>query len=189
VIRLKSTARCLRTPDVVMALEELAVPYELERVGDGYFSGAFGRIGPQLLDGELAVFEPAAIIRHLARQHAPFTGAEACAADQWMDFAISQLRPAAARLGAQRMAPGGGAAASIADETQKLTTALAVLEHQVRDREFLLGRFTVVDCAFSLLAVLPMFGLDLAPFEALSAYRARLLARPSWSRTLARVQS
>jgi len=34
-----------------------------------------------------------------------------------------------------------------------------------------------------------MFGLDLAPFEALSAYRARLLARPSWSRTLAGIQA
>jgi glutathione S-transferase len=187
MIRLKTTARCLRTPDVVMALEELGVPYELERVAEGYFGATFGRPGPQLLDGELSIFEPAAIIRHLARQHAPFADGEACRADQWMDFAISQLRPALGRLGTQRRATGGGAPATIADETGRVMSALSAIDGGVRDREYLLGRFTVVDCSFCLLAMLPTFGLDLTPFPALSAYRARLVERPSWTRTMARL--
>ena len=182
MIRLKTTARCMRTPDVVMALEELGVAYAVERVSDGFFSSMFGRMGPQLLDGELGVFEPAAIIRHLARQHAPLSGEDACRADEWMDLAISQLRPAVGRLGAQRRAPGGGVPATIADETDRLTSALTVIDRGLRDREFLLGRFTIVDCAFTMLAMLPMLGVDLEPFPAALTYRDRLMARPSFTR-------
>src|SRR5690349_15502890 len=95
---LKSTKACGRTPDVLLALEELGLPYTLEHVEEGWFTETYGRMGPMLRDGELTAFEPAAIIRHLARRTKgtplwPTDDDEVCRAEQWMDYAISQLRP------------------------------------------------------------------------------------------------
>jgi glutathione S-transferase len=191
VIRLETTARCGRTPDVVLALEELGVAYELVQQSDGHFTETYGRMGPLLRDADIAMFEPPAMLRHLARKYGPNPAlpegpAELAEADAWMDYVYSQLRPALSRLGAQRSAPGGGNAAVTADELGRLTGVLKVADKTLRDREYLLGRFTLADCTLSLLPMLPRLGLDLSPYPGVAAYRERLMARPAFGRMTAK---
>jgi glutathione S-transferase len=193
MLTLETTARCGRTPDVVLALEELAVPYELVQRSEGHFTEMYGRMGPLLRDGALEIFEPPAMLRHLGRAHGPSVllpdgPAELAQSDAWMDFIYSQLRPALGRLGTQRMAPGGGVASVIADELGRLTGVLKVADKTLREREFLLGRFTLADCTFSLLPMVARVGFDLSPYPGLDGYRARLIARPAFVRMTAKCQ-
>jgi glutathione S-transferase len=193
MLTLETTARCGRTPDVVFALEELGVPYELVQRSEGHFTGTYGRMGPLLRDGELELFEPPAMLRHLARRHGPSAlladgPTELAQSDAWMDFVYSQLRPALGRLGTQRMAPGGGNPAVIAEELGKLTGVLKVADKTLHEREFLLGRFTLADCTFSLLPMVARVGFDLSPYPGLDGYRARLTARPAFARMTAKCQ-
>ena len=193
MIRLETTPRCGRTPDVVLALEELGVPYELVQQNEGHFTETYGRMGPLLRDGELAVFEPTAIIRHLGRTHGPAAAlpdgaAEHAQVDGFMDLVYSQLRPALARLGPALMASGGGNPAVIAEEMGRLNGVLKYLERTLSDREFLLGRFTVADCTLTLLPMLVQRGFDFSAHPAVVRYVARLTARPSWAKMSARCQ-
>src|SRR4051812_39334762 len=91
VMRLETTASCRRTPEVVMALEVLGVPYTLHRVADGHFMQTFGRMGPRLVDGESSLFEPGAMLRYLVRREpehdkVPRTRAELSEMDQWLEL-------------------------------------------------------------------------------------------------------
>jgi glutathione S-transferase len=193
MITLETTPRCGRTPDVVLALEELGVAYELVTRDEGHFTSTYGRMGPLLRDGALVLFEPTAMLRHLARTHGPGPvvpegAAELAQADAWMDFVYSQLRPALSRMGNQRMSPGGGNPAVIADELGRLTGVLKVADKTLREREFLLGRFTLADCTFSLLPMMGRFGFDLSPYPGLVAYQQRLTSRPAFGRMTAKCQ-
>jgi glutathione S-transferase len=184
VMRLQTTAACRRTPEVVMALEELQLPYELERVPDGHFMETHGRIGPRLVDGELVVFEPGAMLKHLARRaKAPLTDAEWCEVDQWLELSLAHLRPAAARVGRLRMS-GRGDDPLVAQETDAVLKLLALLDRHLRGREWMLGRFSVLDCSLTALGMLQVIGFELERFEALATYRARLMQRPSWVRAM-----
>ncbi|MEJ5989070.1 glutathione transferase GstA [Ramlibacter sp. PS3R-8] len=63
---------------------------------------------------------------------------------------------------------------------EKLSTRLADVETQLAGREWLVGdRFTVADAyAFTILSWAPMLGMSLAGFPNLSAWMARVRARP-----------
>ena len=187
---LMSTARCGRTPDVALALEELGLTWSYERVGDGFFTERYGRPGPLLRHGELELFEPAAIIRHLGRQASnpelwPSREEELTQAEQWMDFAISQVRPAVARLMGMQLA--GIEGPMLAEETKRLGQALSLVERAVTGREYLLGRFTLADCAFTALSLLPRLRHAPSGLTALSAYAQRLAARPAAKQAAARL--
>jgi len=183
---LQSTPRCGRTPDVLLALEELGLSYKLERVEEGYFTERFGRMGPVLNDGGLVAFEPAAIIRHLARRARgtelwPTDDDEVCRAEQWMDYSISQVRPAAVRVFMAKQA--GAGPEQLAAEMQKLIGVLEVVDRAVENREYLLGAFTLADCAFTGLSMMQAQG-GFGPLTSLAAYAKRLASRPAAQRLL-----
>lgn len=190
-MKLTTTARCGRTPAVLLALEELALPYELEVVADGTFLERYGRLGPTLQDGELLLFEQNAIVRHLARGHAgsplaPASEAEACALDQWMDFSLSHLRPPLGRLRESMTTGGPGAGSPPPELLAPVKRALGVLDQALSGKEYLLGRFTFADCAFAGLEALAMLGPIFSGVPSLKAYVERLAARPASERARSR---
>jgi glutathione S-transferase len=104
-----------------------------------------------------------------------------------MDFSISQVRPAVGRLLGLRQAGAQPDDAGVAQETARLVQALGVVDAAVRERDFLLGDFTLADCAFAGLTQLPRLGLALDGLPAVAAYGQRLAARPAWQRVRARL--
>lgn len=174
MITLRSTHNCPNTPRVVFALEELGLPYEIERVEDGVFTAGWGSPGPTLHDGDVVTIEPGACLRHLARRAGklwPTTLAAQADADRWFEFQGRRL-----------------SRAFEAKDAVKTRSLLGFVDAQVAKTTWLVGEtFTMVDVMYSLLglpgsrAKLPMLG----ELPALSAYLERVNARPAFSRALA----
>lgn len=146
---------------------------------------------PLLVDGDAVVVEATAILEHLAVHHPgpislipddPALAAEARMMDRVFDLYVSVpqqkfvfdiLRPEADRD------PYG-----VAEARRMLDAVYPWLDERMRNREWVVGdRFSVADCA----AAPALFYADWTHplderFGALKAYRARLLARPSFAR-------
>ena len=188
-MKLSTTARCGRTPVVLLALEELELPCLVEVLPEGSFTERLGRMGPVLEDGALTLFEHNAMLRHLARLNptsslSPANEAEASAIDQWMDFSLSHLRANLARLG-DAMAANPDTAPP-PELLALVKRALTVLDAGVAKQDYLLGRFTFADCAFAGLEMLSRLGPVTNGLPSLSAWIERLAARPSSLRVKAR---
>jgi len=167
----RSTRNCTNTPRLLFALEEAGVSYVSAIADDGYFTTTYGVPGPALeQDDGFTLVEIGALLRHVGRAHGPWPAdlhAQADA-DRWLDFIHRRL---------------GGV---IRDQDAASTRALLVhLDRRLVGRDFTLGDFTVVDCAFATLigkrARLPLEGL-----VHVAGYLDRLAARPAWERALAR---
>ena len=188
-MKLSTTARCGRTPAVLLALEELGLPYSVEVMPEGSFTERLGRMGPVLEDGAHTVFEHNAMLRHLARLNptsslSPANEDEASAMDQWMDFSLSHLRANLARLGdAMAANPGTSPPPEL---LTPLKRALTVLDAAVAKQDFLLGRFTFADCAFAGLEMLSRLGPVMNGLPPLQAWIERIAGRPAWMRVKAR---
>jgi len=65
----------------------------------------------------------------------------------------------------------------VAATTPKMNRLLDVLASRLGEKEYLLGDFTLVDCAFG--PWLPV--LDLEEHPSLLAWRSRLVSRPAWT--------
>jgi glutathione S-transferase len=146
---------------------------------------------PLLVDGDAVVVEATAILEHLAVHHPgpvrlipddPALAAEARMMDRVFDLYVSVpqqkfvfdiLRPEADRD------PYG-----VAEARRMLDAVYPWLDERMRNREWAVGdRFSLADCA----AAPALFYADWTHplderFGALKAYRARLLARPSFAR-------
>lgn len=139
-------------------LEELQIPYELQRVDlaagehktDSYKSSIhpLGKV-PALIDGEIGMFESGAICQYLADKHidrgfAPKLGTpERARYQQWMFFATATLEPAMIRY----FTAGD-------DDKQAASEAMAdiagVIESAIGDGQWLLGdRFSAADIMVS----------------------------------------
>ena len=181
-------------------LEELGVPYDLVRMslqaGDQK-KPEFLKINPNaavpaLVDGDLTLFESAAICQYLADKHvekrlAPPVGTAARAHYyQWIHFAMSTLEPPLLTLflhtvmkpEAERLPQLVGPA------REQLHNALAVLERALTGRTFIVGdEFTAADVMVgSTLAWAQMLGLIAAETPAVAAYMGRLMGRPAFQR-------
>ena len=64
--------------------------------------------------------------------------------------------------------------------------ALSVLDAAVAENEYLLGRFTLADCAFAGLEMLSRLGPITAGLPSLQAWIGRLAGRPAWERVKVR---
>jgi glutathione S-transferase len=171
MVTVRTTKNCPNTPRILFALEEFGLEYECILVEDGTFSAAYGSPGPELVDDDVRVIEPFAIVRHLVRrEHGrlwPTSLAAQADADRWLDF---QGRRLSAALGAQNL--------------DEITRLLGFVEAQVAKGQWFMGDdFTMVDVVWSLLA-LPgsRAKLPIAKFPALSAYLDRVSARPAYAR-------
>lgn len=142
---------------------------------------------PALVDGDLTMFESAAILQQLADRWpekglAPAIGSNARAAYyQWICFGISELEPHLAVAHVQLGKPEGQRDASVLEDAKaRFSRAAAVLEAHLQGRAFVAaGWFTAADVLVSsLLAWARMMGM-LQTFPGLEAYQKRLYARPA----------
>lgn len=182
-------------------LEELGVPYELVRLdpskGETRTPEHLGRqpLGhvPALEDGQVHMFESAAICLYLAERFPekglvppPATPARA-ATYQWLFYAMAEMEPPCSAMSAERRKPEGQRdAAALAEARGRFKKAAAALEPLLSKNPYLLGgNFTVADVVVG--AILA-WGRSLGALEGLpatEAYLARLRERPAWKRSLA----
>lgn len=183
-------------------LEEMGVPYELVRLdpkaGDTRTPEHLARhpLGhvPVLEDGEVRIFESAAICLWLAERFPehrmippPGTPGRALAY-QWVLYAMTEIEPAVGLLSALgRAAEGERDEVAIAKASERFHAAVRGLEPTLKDRPFLLGEaFTAADliaaaCVSWGKAVAG--GLEGAP--AAEAWLAGIRRRPAWRRATA----
>lgn len=192
---------------VTIALEEMGLAYDLVPVdilNGGQDAPAFravnpnGRI-PALVDedaegGTVTVFESAAILQYLGRRTGmfyPVEEARRVQVDSWLFWQMSGLGPmsgqvnwfarAAARPG-RDPAETGLALHRFRKETARL---FDVLEGQLTGQEYLCGEYTIADMAsWTWIDKYPDNGGGLASRPALSAWHARIAARPAVQRAL-----
>jgi glutathione S-transferase len=184
-------------------LEEIGAPYQLERLnlqaGDqkrpAYLKINPNGTVPAIVDGDLVLFESAAICQYLADKHpearlAPSLGSpDRARYYQWIHFAMSGLEPPAVNVFLHTMGkPEADRLPAVVEESRRqLAAALRVTEAAVAGRSFIVGdRLTTADVMIgSTLAWAQMMGLIGADLPATTAYLTGLGARPAFQRTMA----
>jgi glutathione S-transferase len=184
-------------------LEEIGAPYEVARVD--LAAGAQKRpeylkinpngTVPALLDGDLALFESAAICQYLAdkfpeRRLAPPAGTPARGLYyQWIHYAMSGLEPPliAIFMHTMRKPEAERLPAVVTEARGQLAGVLGVLERALAGRHFILGdQFSVPDVMLgSTLGWARMMGIMGGELPNLAAYVTRLSERPAFQRAAA----
>lgn len=187
---------------VTIALEEMELPYELVMVdilNDEQLRPEFlainpnGRI-PALVDGDVAVFESAAILQYLGRKTGRFYPDDEptrARIDSWLFWQMAGLGPMsgqlnwftrAARKPAREPADTAFAIHRFARETARL---FAVLERGLDGRDYLCGDYSIADiCCWTWINKYPENGGGLAAYPDVAAWHARIAARPAVQRGL-----
>jgi glutathione S-transferase len=191
-----------RAVRILWLLEELGLPYQLERVGfrppaKAFFAQAtpLGKI-PALADGDVVLSESGAIVEYVLERHgggrlAPPPGSrERAKYLQWLHFAESTAFPPLGILVWLTRYRDDAArhAALVADTRERAAAGLDVLERELGPGPWLLGEeFSAADVmmGFTLLAARALGVLDERRHAATSAYLARLAARPALQKALA----
>ena len=147
-----------------------------------------GRV-PTLVDGDLVLFESAAICLHLADSHpaaglAPAVGtAERARFYQWLVFLTNTVQAdMLVYFYPERHVEGEAAQASVkAMAEARLLERFRLLDHALGDREWFLGdRYSAVDPYLFMLARWTRFmGTPARSLPNLRPYLARVLARPA----------
>lgn len=175
-------------------LEELGVPYELvdvDLMAGEHKTEAFLRLHPlgkvpALVDGEMTMFESAAICLYLADRHLdrglapPFGAADRGPYYQWMVYSMSELEPPVARAFYETRKPDPDAAVQAAAR-EEFEARARVIADTLADRPWLLGeRFSAADVMIgAVLTWSERIGLvDNLP--TLKAYNQRCIARPAF---------
>jgi len=180
-------------------LEELGIPYTLERLDMGkkeHKSLAYldvhphGQV-PAFRDGELTLFESGAICAYLADKFPdknmapPVNTPERGLYYQWLFYAMATLEPPIVQVILHTvMLPEVQRSTTQAEEARKNFAVVAqVLEKALGGKQFLVGdRFSVADIMIgSTLGWAQMLGM-LGGYPQLEAYVGSLAARPAFQR-------
>lgn len=171
-------------------LEELGLVYELVQVDEAMrASEEYRRIHPlgkvpALVDGEVSLFESAAICLYLADKHidlglAPPLGVDELRApyDQWMVFGVATLEQAA--MPVLMAGPEGPSA----EAQQRLAAVFGVLDRAVEPGPFLLGeQFSAADVMLGSMAIWADAAGALEAYPHLQKYAQRLSQRDAYQR-------
>jgi glutathione S-transferase len=178
---------------VRLALEALGLEYELERVdlfSRAHHKPEYAELLPRkklpalVLEDGVVLWESGAALTWLGQSTGrlwPESPAEqACALNLlFMESGVFQ-EVASVFFFNRVVLPALGKAGDddrIAKAAKKLTPLLKLLDGQLEETPFLMGDFSLVDCAFApWLPALPLDG-----FPRLAAWRERLQALPSWA--------
>ena len=188
------------TQKALIALYENATPFEFRCIGPDTpeHSAEWARrwpIGkfPMLLDGERQVVETSIIIEYLQRKHPgpvkfipddPTAALDVRFLDRFFDLHVMDAVQFAVGAALQRIPVPKDDGLALA--TERLERAYAWLDGHLAGKTWAVGDdFTLADCA----AAPSLFYADWTyeipeRYEALRAYRARLLARPSFARAV-----
>ena len=188
-----------RSIRIVWLLEELGVPYQLERVafapGKLPFaqSSPYGKV-PAIEDGDVRMIESGAIVEYVLERYgdgrlAPAPGtAERGAFLQWLYFSEATLLPPVGDIVRHTLfKPEAERIPAVVDDARgRLNRTLEVLEEDLGDREYLLASgFSAADVMMgvSLLIARRLKALD-SKFTKIAAYLARLESRPALRKAL-----
>ncbi len=182
-------------------LEEMGVPYELVRLDatrgetrtpEHLARHPLGHV-PVLEDGEVRLFESAAICLWLAERHPekgllPPPGTPGRAATyQWIAFALTELEPPLNAISGEKRKPAAEQNPSRVEAAkERFRTAAAALEPVLAARPYLAGADLGV--AAVIVAAILAWGRAagaLTGLPACEAYVARLRERPAWRRATA----
>ena len=193
----------LNAHKVTIALEEMGLAYEVVMVdilNDEQFQPEFTAINPNnripaLIDGDVTVFESAAILQYLGRKTGRFYPADEptrARIDSWLFWQMAGLGPISGQVNYFTRAAGkperdpletSFAIHRYRRETQRL---FGVLERGLAGRDFLAGDYSIADmCCWTWIDKYPGNGGGLDPFPALAAWHARIAVRPAVQRGLA----
>jgi len=175
------------------ALEELGLAHELVEVDLGtqaQQTEAFARLHPRqkvpVLEADGGVFwESGAALLHLARTTGRLWPTDAAAESTALSLLFMESSAFQDKAGITfwerviRPAFGGGTnEARIAEAKPELDKLLAILSAQLGEGDYLMGDFSLLDCAYGPWCTV----LDLDDFPSLVAWRARFRARPAFVR-------
>jgi glutathione S-transferase len=146
---------------------------------------------PTLVDGELQLWESNAILEYLAALHpekdlGPKNPRERAELSRWMFMNAAHLSPAQAHIFAHsiRLPEDQRIPKMVENGRAEVARSLGPLNEHLTGREYILDRFTIGDIAIAAsLSMAPMLGIDLSAYPAISAWLARIQARPSWKKT------
>jgi glutathione S-transferase len=180
-------------------LEELEVPYELMRLDPkqgenktpGYLAiNPTGKV-PSLVDGEVTMFESAAIVAYLGDKFAdkklapPVGSNDRAAYYQWLFFGMTTLEQPLSLYTSHTvsLSPEKRVAHVAAEAKEEADRALGALESSLGDRDWLLGRFTGADIIVggSVLWASSLKLLEGHP--TLASYARRIKERPAFRRS------
>ena len=193
----------LNAHKVTIALEEMGLAYEVRMIDilhDEQFKPEFTAINPNnripaLVDGEVTVFESAAILQYLGRKTGAFYPADEVTRariDSWLFWQMAGLGPMSGQVnyftrigqkGQRRPEELEFALSRYARETARL---FGVLERGLAGRDYLAGDYSIADiCCWTWINSYPQNGGGLDAFPSLAAWHARIAARPAVQRGLA----
>ena len=191
-----------RAVRIAWLLEELGLPYELERVAfeppsRRFFAQATptGKL-PTLVDGDVVLCESGAIAEYVVERHgggrlAPAVGSPRRAEYlQWLHFAESTAFPPLGNLVWLTRYRGEGERYGelVADTRERAAAGLDFLEQGLGERTWLLGdEFSAADAmmGFTLAAAKMLGVLDARRHPRVQAYLGRCEARPAYRKVAA----
>lgn len=187
----------LNAHKVTIALEEMGLACDIVMVdilNDDQMKPEFRAINPNaripaLVDGDVTVFESAAILQYLGRKTGQFYPADEptrARIDSWLFWQMAGLGPMSgqvnyftrAALKPQRdPLETGFAIHRYSRETNRL---FGVLEQGLAADDYLAGDYSIADmCCWTWIDKYPANGGGLDGFPALAAWHARIAARPA----------
>ncbi len=186
-------SRAVRT---VWLLEEIGLPYELERftLGQKEMRGPeYARINPNgrvptLVDGDITITESTAIAQYLVAKYAP--GLAPGPEDpnfatylQWLHYAEGMIMPPVNNYVVETiLLPPERRNEAMAKRALKLLNkVLAAAETHMEGREFIAGEFNVADTVTGHAVIISRrLGADFSVLPNLAAYADRLETRPAF---------
>jgi glutathione S-transferase len=188
-----------RAVRIVWLLEELGLPYELERLtlGDGSMRTPeyravhpIGRV-PVLEDGQVRIFESGAIVQYvLARYGSGRLAPDMASSDfpaylQWLHYAEGMIMPPINTIVVETMLlkPERRNPANVERARKLLAQTLVAVEKGLEGREYLAHRFSGADIMTGhACTVAARLAGDLSGTPNVAAYVQRLNARPALQR-------
>lgn len=183
---------------IPMMLEECGLPYRIVPVDirkGGQFAPAFLALSPNnkipaIVDpepadggGPLSVFESAAILQYLADKSGKFLSKDLrtrTATLEWVAWQIGGLGPMLGQLGHFAVFAKERIPYAIERYTTEALRLYGVLERQLEGREYVVGEYSIADMAiYPWAAGYTRLELDIAPFPNVTAWLARVAARPA----------
>ncbi len=186
-------SRAVRT---VWLLEEIGLPYELERftLGQKEMRGPeYARINPNgrvptLVDGDITITESTAIAQYLAAKYSP--GLAPGPDDpnfatylQWLHYAEGMIMPPVNNYVVETiLLPPERRNEAMAKRALKLLNkVLAAAETHMEGRDFIAGEFNVADTVTGHAVIISRrLGADFSVLPNLAAYADRLETRPAF---------
>lgn len=191
-----------RSVRIVWLLEELGLPYELERfkLGDPAMRAPdyarvhpMGRV-PALQDGDTTIFESGAIVQYVLARHGqgrlvPETGSPDFPQYlQWLHYAEGMIMPPVNSIVVETilLPPERRNQVNVDRATKLLSRMLSAVDAHLAGREFLAGAFSGADIMTGhACTVARRLGADVSDKPHVAAYIERLNARPALQRAWA----